>query len=177
VCLGDTEGFFWRHPNGFHSVYAFELWILNYELKSELVISCGTQNLWHWNTLPGTNADAPVIWVQLWGRSTLLRFYTLYLATECWFIPLHHYRAFPSNVYFGKLEWPPENFTQIVLSYCKLNSHELYKIWQITILVAAERVHKLPVINSSSDLKIALQKLGSIPSSKIMVQNVSFIFF
>ncbi|KAJ3697772.1 hypothetical protein LUZ61_001477 [Rhynchospora tenuis] len=42
----------------------------------------------------------------------------------------------------------------------------------ITILVAAEGVHKLPVINSSSDLKIALQKLGSIPSSKLMAVEV-----
>ncbi|KAF3323192.1 hypothetical protein FCM35_KLT11923 [Carex littledalei] len=42
----------------------------------------------------------------------------------------------------------------------------------ITILVAAEGVHKLPVINSSSDLKVALQKLGSIPSSKIMAVEV-----
>ncbi|KAJ4791408.1 myelin-associated oligodendrocyte basic protein [Rhynchospora pubera] len=42
----------------------------------------------------------------------------------------------------------------------------------ITILAAAEGVHKLPVINSSSDLKIALQKLGSIPSSKLMAVEV-----
>ncbi|KAJ3672956.1 hypothetical protein LUZ60_006330 [Juncus effusus] len=42
----------------------------------------------------------------------------------------------------------------------------------ITILVAAEGVHKLPAINSSSDLKTALQKLGSIPSSKIMAVEV-----
>ena len=40
---------------------------------------------------------------------------------------------------------------------------------QITILVAAEGVYKLPAINSSMDLKEALQKLGSIPSSKTMV--------
>jgi uncharacterized membrane protein len=40
---------------------------------------------------------------------------------------------------------------------------------QITILVAAEGVHKLPVINSSNDLKTALQKMGAIPSSKILV--------
>lgn len=40
---------------------------------------------------------------------------------------------------------------------------------QVTILVAAEGVYKLPVINSSSDLKAALQKLGSIPSSKTLV--------
>ncbi|KAJ4797918.1 myelin-associated oligodendrocyte basic protein [Rhynchospora pubera] len=38
----------------------------------------------------------------------------------------------------------------------------------ITILVAAQGVNKLPEVNSSSDLKIALQKLGSIPSSKLM---------
>ncbi|RLN42737.1 uncharacterized protein C2845_PM01G31340 [Panicum miliaceum] len=38
----------------------------------------------------------------------------------------------------------------------------------ITVLVAGEGVHKLPAINSSNDLKTALQKLGSIPSSKIL---------
>ncbi|KAJ4815237.1 myelin-associated oligodendrocyte basic protein [Rhynchospora pubera] len=36
-----------------------------------------------------------------------------------------------------------------------------------TILVAAEGVDELPAISSSSDLKIALQKLGSISSSKL----------
>ncbi|KAL5566923.1 hypothetical protein UlMin_030087 [Ulmus minor] len=42
----------------------------------------------------------------------------------------------------------------------------------ITILVAAEGVHKLPVINGSRELKEALQKLGSIPSSKILAVEV-----
>ncbi|KAE8684170.1 zeta-carotene desaturase [Hibiscus syriacus] len=42
----------------------------------------------------------------------------------------------------------------------------------ITILVAAEGVHKLPAINGSGDLKEALQKLASIPSSKIMAVEV-----
>lgn len=42
----------------------------------------------------------------------------------------------------------------------------------ITILVAAEGVHKLPVINGSGELKEALQKLGSIPSSKILAVEV-----
>ncbi|KAL6637647.1 hypothetical protein ACP70R_025219 [Stipagrostis hirtigluma subsp. patula] len=42
----------------------------------------------------------------------------------------------------------------------------------ITILVAAEGVHKLPAINSSNDLKTALQKLGAIPSSKILAVEV-----
>ncbi|GMI65249.1 Fluctuating-Light- Acclimation Protein1 [Hibiscus trionum] len=42
----------------------------------------------------------------------------------------------------------------------------------ITILVAAEGVHKLPPINGSGDLKEALQKLASIPSSKIMAVEV-----
>lgn len=42
----------------------------------------------------------------------------------------------------------------------------------ITILVAAEGVHKLPVINSSTDLKEALQKLGAIPSSKTLAVEV-----
>ncbi|KAL5712635.1 FLUCTUATING-LIGHT-ACCLIMATION protein 1 [Ranunculus cassubicifolius] len=42
----------------------------------------------------------------------------------------------------------------------------------ITILVAAEGVNKLPAINSSADLKEALQKLASIPSSKTMAVEV-----
>ncbi|KAE8729701.1 zeta-carotene desaturase [Hibiscus syriacus] len=42
----------------------------------------------------------------------------------------------------------------------------------ITILVAAEGVHRLPPINGSGDLKEALQKLASIPSSKIMAVEV-----
>ncbi|ONI04781.1 hypothetical protein PRUPE_6G339400 [Prunus persica] len=42
----------------------------------------------------------------------------------------------------------------------------------ITILVAAEGVHKLPAINGSGDLKEALQKLGSIPSNKILAVEV-----
>ncbi|GLT90520.1 hypothetical protein SLE2022_084480 [Rubroshorea leprosula] len=42
----------------------------------------------------------------------------------------------------------------------------------ITILVAAEGVHKLPTINGSGDLKEALQKLASIPASKIMAVEV-----
>ena len=42
--------------------------------------------------------------------------------------------------------------------------------FQITILVAAEGVHKLPPINGSGDLKEALQKLASIPTSKTLVR-------
>ncbi|OMO96454.1 hypothetical protein COLO4_15276 [Corchorus olitorius] len=42
----------------------------------------------------------------------------------------------------------------------------------ITILVAAEGVHKLPPINGSGDLKEALQKLASIPTSKILAVEV-----
>lgn len=42
----------------------------------------------------------------------------------------------------------------------------------ITILVAAEGVHKMPAINGGRDLKEALQKLGSIPSSKILAVEV-----
>ncbi|CDP08560.1 unnamed protein product [Coffea canephora] len=42
----------------------------------------------------------------------------------------------------------------------------------VTILVAADGVHKLPTINSSSDLKEALQKLASIPSSKTLAVEV-----
>jgi len=36
--------------------------------------------------------------------------------------------------------------------------------------VAAEGVHKLPPINGSGDLKEALQKLASIPTSKTLVR-------
>ncbi|GMN25378.1 hypothetical protein TIFTF001_000909 [Ficus carica] len=43
---------------------------------------------------------------------------------------------------------------------------------EITILVAAEGVHKMPAINGGRDLKEALQKLGSIPSSKILAVEV-----
>ncbi|KAG9456413.1 hypothetical protein H6P81_000921 [Aristolochia fimbriata] len=42
----------------------------------------------------------------------------------------------------------------------------------ITILVAAEGVHKLPVINGNADLKQALQKLGSIPANRTMAVEV-----
>ncbi|KAL6142785.1 hypothetical protein ACLB2K_061061 [Fragaria x ananassa] len=42
----------------------------------------------------------------------------------------------------------------------------------ITILVAAEGVHKLPAINGSGDLKEALQKLASIPPSKLLAVEV-----
>ncbi|XVF31194.1 hypothetical protein REPUB_Repub16aG0124500 [Reevesia pubescens] len=42
----------------------------------------------------------------------------------------------------------------------------------ITILVAAEGVHKLPPINGSGDLREGLQKLASIPTSKILAVEV-----
>ncbi|XP_078436658.1 myelin-associated oligodendrocyte basic protein [Wolffia australiana] len=42
----------------------------------------------------------------------------------------------------------------------------------ITILVAAEGVHKLPVINGSSNLREALQELASIPSDRLMAVEV-----
>ncbi|MQL41638.1 DUF1517 domain-containing protein, partial [Escherichia coli] len=42
----------------------------------------------------------------------------------------------------------------------------------ITILVAAEGQHKLPTINGSGDLKEALQKLGTIPSYKLLAVEV-----
>ncbi|KAL6989538.1 hypothetical protein U1Q18_015288 [Sarracenia purpurea var. burkii] len=42
----------------------------------------------------------------------------------------------------------------------------------ITILVAAEGVHKLPTINGSRDLKEAMQKLASIPASKTLAVEV-----
>ncbi|KAK8633235.1 hypothetical protein V6N13_014083 [Hibiscus sabdariffa] len=42
----------------------------------------------------------------------------------------------------------------------------------VTILVAAEGVHKLPLINGSGDLKVALQKLASIPTSKMLAVEV-----
>lgn len=49
--------------------------------------------------------------------------------------------------------------------------------YQITILVAAEGVHKLPAINGSRDVKEALQKLGSIPSSRILVRTKTFLCY
>ncbi|KAB1669159.1 hypothetical protein ES319_1Z070600v1 [Gossypium barbadense] len=42
----------------------------------------------------------------------------------------------------------------------------------ITILVAAEGVHKLPLIKGSGDLAVALQKLASIPTSKILAVEI-----
>lgn len=42
----------------------------------------------------------------------------------------------------------------------------------ITIVVAAEGEHKLPVINSNRDLKEALKKLGSIPSHQTLAVEV-----
>ncbi|XP_010470346.1 PREDICTED: uncharacterized protein LOC104750273 [Camelina sativa] len=42
----------------------------------------------------------------------------------------------------------------------------------VTILVAAEGIHKLPPINGTIDLKEALQKLGSIPRNKMMAVEV-----
>ncbi|CAJ1961028.1 unnamed protein product [Sphenostylis stenocarpa] len=42
----------------------------------------------------------------------------------------------------------------------------------ITILAAAEGEHKLPSINGSGNLKDALQKLGSIPSNKLLAVEV-----
>lgn len=42
----------------------------------------------------------------------------------------------------------------------------------ITILVAAEGVYKLPVINGSADMKAALQKLASIPYRKTLAVEV-----
>ncbi|RWW07501.1 hypothetical protein GW17_00029119 [Ensete ventricosum] len=44
--------------------------------------------------------------------------------------------------------------------------------YSVTILVAAEGGYKLPVINGSGELKEALQKLGSIPSSKTLAVEV-----
>lgn len=46
--------------------------------------------------------------------------------------------------------------------------------FQITILVAAQGVHKLPAVNGSRDLKEALQKLASIPASKTLVRIVLY---
>ncbi|CAD5315548.1 unnamed protein product [Arabidopsis thaliana] len=42
----------------------------------------------------------------------------------------------------------------------------------VTILMAAEGIHKLPPINGTTDLKEALLKLGSIPRNKIMAVEV-----
>ncbi|KAK8962603.1 hypothetical protein KSP40_PGU018690 [Platanthera guangdongensis] len=58
---------------------------------------------------------------------------------------------------------------QKTTSYCSRTFNNEYIV--ITIIVAAEGVHKLPVINSSADLKAALQKLGSIPASKTMLTS------
>jgi hypothetical protein len=50
----------------------------------------------------------------------------------------------------------------------------LVLLYQITILVAAEGETKIPSINGSGNLKEALQKLGSIPSSKLLVRSIIF---
>lgn len=42
----------------------------------------------------------------------------------------------------------------------------------ITVVVAAEGEHKIPVINSNADLKEALKKLGSIPSHQTLAVEV-----
>lgn len=42
--------------------------------------------------------------------------------------------------------------------------------------MAAEGLHKLPPINGSRDLKEALQKLASIPTSKILVRIGIFLY-
>ncbi|KAL6532132.1 hypothetical protein OROGR_014102 [Orobanche gracilis] len=47
-----------------------------------------------------------------------------------------------------------------------------YIVFLITILVAAEGEHKLPSTNNSNDLKEALQKLASIPSSRTLAVEV-----
>ncbi|KAF5206227.1 myelin-associated oligodendrocyte basic protein [Thalictrum thalictroides] len=47
-----------------------------------------------------------------------------------------------------------------------------YVIFQITILVAAAGEQKFPRITNIADLKEALQKLGSISSSKTMAVEV-----
>lgn len=62
-------------------------------------------------------------------------------------------------------------FVPLQYSYCWWPVFQ----FQITILVAAEGVHKLPSINGSGDLKEALQKLGSIPSSRILVRRTGTI--
>ena len=46
---------------------------------------------------------------------------------------------------------------------------------QVTLLVAIEGKHKMATINSSDDLKKALENLGSIPSKNIAVWNCYFI--
>ena len=47
---------------------------------------------------------------------------------------------------------------------------EVDPLQRITILVAAEGIHKLEPINGTADLKEALQKIGSMPRNKIMVR-------
>ncbi|CAN6827819.1 unnamed protein product, partial [Brassica oleracea] len=45
---------------------------------------------------------------------------------------------------------------------------EVDPLQRITILVAAEGIHKLQPINGTADLKEALQKIGSMSRNKIM---------
>ena len=47
---------------------------------------------------------------------------------------------------------------------------EVDPLQRITILVAAEGIHKLQPINGTADLKEALQKIGSMSRNKIMVR-------
>uniref|UniRef100_A0A0D3BUM2 Uncharacterized protein n=1 Tax=Brassica oleracea var. oleracea TaxID=109376 RepID=A0A0D3BUM2_BRAOL len=49
---------------------------------------------------------------------------------------------------------------------------EVDPLQRITILVAAEGIHKLEPINGTADLKEALQKIGSMPRNKIMAVEV-----
>ncbi|RYR02376.1 hypothetical protein Ahy_B06g081173 isoform B [Arachis hypogaea] len=85
-----------------------------------------------------------------------------------------------------------DNYDVLIASYCNICIKNDYRLkaeapWgqflclfanpfayipQITILAAAEGEHKLPTINGGKDLKEALQKLGSIPSSKLLAVEV-----
>ena len=51
------------------------------------------------------------------------------------------------------------------------NDHHVDPYMQVTILVAADGEHELPTINGESDLKKALNKLGSIPSSTTLARK------
>ena len=44
----------------------------------------------------------------------------------------------------------------------------------VTIIVAADGKWSLPTIRNTSDLKAALQKLGSIPSNQLLAAEVTW---
>ncbi|MBA0860260.1 hypothetical protein Goshw_015842 [Gossypium schwendimanii] len=62
------------------------------------------------------------------------------------------------------------NIRKLSTTFQKASGFNNYIV--ITILVAAEGVHKLPLIKGSGDLAVALQKLASIPTSKILAVEI-----